>query len=755
MGWWDIRYSLMRPGWNSLERKAKQELVPPENAMPFHFKIGGIEPRLKDGGMFVHFSYVHPSSYTTREALKEIESRCEQHLISHIHYMWFNLRKVRAFLVKGSPFLEDMASRYPSGRVRVEYTGDANVEGLFTLFRKYGKIIDIIMLPPVKDMPRQAIVQYSLMRASTSAKNCLHGAEINGVKLNVTFERTLQGNVTWNWLTNHPRITVPLGGLAIAGVSFVVFDPMRVFSMHSKIIQLFNVNEYPILKWLRKETIGRLTRTPVDSLQTFIIVHGPRGSGKTDMVDYVIKDKKHKVTIRCEELANARTEAELLSNLARQVGYVPLFQFMSTINNMVDVAITASTGQKAGLSATFEGQMKKILDALALAIQQASPTKDMHNISPETIMKKIEETLEEKARREEAGSCASPSQAKLIAKAKSKKEKKKKDKERNQRCDPDEIPVIVIDGYMCREKGAHARELWTYLAEWAAVLVENHVAHVVFLTNNVAVSKPLAKALPNMTFETLALSDATMESALEFVYKHLDRDDFPDLMEFIQMFGGRMTDLQLYVQKIKNGLSPADAMDDVLYRAVVEVRKGAFDFDSTDGRTLGWTPIQFWIVMKQLATNGTANFDELMIHPLFKNNESPFLAMGQAELITICYHNGRPLTIYPGKPIYRSAFKEILSDVGFSAVMDLESANFLEKEEMVKIAKWEAELKDLSGLLYKDGSWLFGGGKVPKEVDTRVKWLMKKLAESHAKVEKYDQETTHAKKVVASLSHGV
>jgi len=45
MGWWDIRYSLLKPGWKQLERKAKEELVPPENAMPFHFKIGGIEPR--------------------------------------------------------------------------------------------------------------------------------------------------------------------------------------------------------------------------------------------------------------------------------------------------------------------------------------------------------------------------------------------------------------------------------------------------------------------------------------------------------------------------------------------------------------------------------------------------------------------------------------------------------------------------------------------------------------------------------------
>lgn len=66
------------------------------------------------------------------------------------------------------------------------------------------------------------------------------------------------------------------------------------------------------------------------------------------MVEYVIKDKKHKVVIRCEELANARSESELLTNLAKQIGYIPLFQFMNTINNMVDVAITATTGQKAG-----------------------------------------------------------------------------------------------------------------------------------------------------------------------------------------------------------------------------------------------------------------------------------------------------------------------------------------------------------------------------------------------------------------------
>jgi hypothetical protein len=222
-----------------------------------------------------------------------------------------------------------------------------------------------------------------------------------------------------------------------------------------------------------------------------------------------------------------------------------------------------------GLSATFEGQLKKILDTLTIAIQQASPTKDMSTFSPEAIMKKIEATLEEKARRAAIVSsglgltAACPTDTPVAAtsaldlRRKGDTEaKKRREAEERRWVDPDEIPVIIIDGYMSREKGPHAKELWTFLADWAAVLVENHIAHVVFLSNNVAASKPLSKALPNMTFETIVLADATLESALEFVYKHLDRDEYPDLITSVQTIGGRLTDLELFVQKVKSGMGP-------------------------------------------------------------------------------------------------------------------------------------------------------------------------------------------------------
>ncbi|KAF9435047.1 mitochondrial escape protein 2 [Entomortierella beljakovae] len=787
MGWWDFRYSLFRSGWKSLERRAKNELVPPEDGMPFHFKIGGIEPRLKDGGMFLHFSYVHPSSYTTKEALREIESRCEIYLESHVHHMWFNLQRVRAFLVKGEPFLEDMASRYPNKRIRIEYSGNIGIESMYKLFRKYGQIIDITPLPPVKDMPKQAIVQYHFMRSSTSAKNCLHGAEINGVQINVSYEKTLQGNAIWQWLSNHPRISVPLGGFAVAGISFVIFDPIRVFSIRSKVTKLFNVDEYPVLRWLRKETVGRLTRPPIDPLQatgwrereeeeeklrkwlrsppeTFAIVQGPRGSGKTDMVEYVIRDKKHKVIIRCEELANARNEAEILTNLAKQIGYIPLFQFMNNLNNIMDMAITATTGQKAGLSATFEGQLEKIFDALTIAIQSISPTKDMSNTSPEAIMKKIESTIKDKSRKAKLAAVGESVQPENLGttnldttwRMKSKAKKEREDEEVSQRCDPDDIPVIVIDGYMSsREKGPQAKELWTFIAEWAAVLVENHIAHVVFISNNVAASKPLSKALPSMTFETIVLSDASLDSALEFVHKRLKKRKYPDLVDSVKVIGGRLTDLELFVQKVKSGSSPTDAVQDILARAVIEVRKNSFDFESSDKKSLGWTSIQFWTVMKQLAKYNAASYDELKIHPLFKDDENAFSAMERSELITIIHKNGRPFSVKPGKPIYHAAFKDIASDESFAAVMDLEASVALDKLEMIKVAKWEGELRELSKLLHKDGSWLFGGGRVPKEVSSRVKWLMKKLSESHVKIEKHEHEINNAKTAVATLAEDI
>jgi len=64
--------------------------------------------------------------------------------------------------------------------------------------------------------------------------------------------------VVKDWLVNHPRITIPVLAAIFAGVTYVVFDPIRVFFITSKINQRFNPQEYAIYRWLRNETWARL-----------------------------------------------------------------------------------------------------------------------------------------------------------------------------------------------------------------------------------------------------------------------------------------------------------------------------------------------------------------------------------------------------------------------------------------------------------------------------------------------------------------
>lgn len=57
---------------------------------------------------------------------------------------------------------------------------------------------------------------------------------------------------------DHPRITVPVVAASLAGVTYVIFDPIRVFFIHAKVTQRFNPDEYALYRWLRRETWARL-----------------------------------------------------------------------------------------------------------------------------------------------------------------------------------------------------------------------------------------------------------------------------------------------------------------------------------------------------------------------------------------------------------------------------------------------------------------------------------------------------------------
>lgn len=101
---------------------------------------------------------------------------------------------------------------------------------------------------------------------------------------------------------------------------------------------------------------------------TLTFVHGPQGSGKSRMLSSVLKDTERSVlqsphvlmhtyihfnstcspvlVIDCAELYKASSESAMLLSLARQTGYWPIFPFVNSLNNLIDVASMGLIGQK-------------------------------------------------------------------------------------------------------------------------------------------------------------------------------------------------------------------------------------------------------------------------------------------------------------------------------------------------------------------------------------------------------------------------
>jgi hypothetical protein len=55
------------------------------------------------------------------------------------------------------------------------------------------------------------------------------------------------------------------------------------------------------------------------------------------------------------------------------------------------------------------------------------------------------------------------------------------------------------------------------------------------------------------------------------------------------------------IHKVRNGATVEDAVEDIIYREVSEVRKKAFGDDAEDAKNLAWGREQAWSLFKQLS----------------------------------------------------------------------------------------------------------------------------------------------------------
>ncbi|GAA5941719.1 hypothetical protein JCM10213_008106 [Rhodosporidiobolus nylandii] len=843
VGVWDVRYLVSRLQQEDLLAHIRK-LVPKD----YDVRVESVEPRAKDGGAFVRFSFKVPEKIwqevegeaaegevddaVKQQRLREVEDKiakiiekeANDALIKSGWKPWFALgRPSRAFLVRGRPWMEDM-NRFPSRELQVSLEGpELPQEQLYEVFRRFGKIHDIF------PSGKTARVVYTSVRSATSARNALHASKVDppssdpstpATVVRILYVDKQRTNFIKEWITGHPRITLPLLVALLGTVSYAVFDPIREFFVKNKIEGTFDTDRWVIVKWLKRETLGRLGLTgKVSALDkasgsgiekereeakeqletwlrdvpdTFIVVTGPRGSGKTALIEEVLADGKNVLTIDCDQLLkNARSDPALIRSLASATGYWPQFAFASTLNSWIDLAAMGLIGQKAGFSSTVDTQLKAILEVTssslssiasssraraALALANNATRKEFQHereaiaeqlrtdgvrdgrldtVSGNGVLAELGGGLEEppagadKAVVEgEKVEIVGPRSASFVKEA----SRAAKDQAEGKEADlpagaVERLPVVVIKGFS--GKGEAKQEmLYDVLSEWAAVLVENQVAHVIFTSDASTVTKPLAKVLPSRPFNLVSLQDANPDASFNFVAAKLasfDQTLPPEAFPAVSILGGRQTDLELLVSKVRSGQSVDEAVDDIVAREASTIRKNFFGDDEEEAKGFKWSREQAWALVKGLSEKGELKYAETLL-TTFGGDDTPLRALEAASLITVHHIAGRPSTIRPGKPVYRAACFRLLEDKPFAASIEFRAVSAGLKGAAGDIQSAQQELIELAKLFTEDGKWVFGGAKwiggrrAPKEVEARVKLLLQKMKDAQAKTESLGAE---------------
>lgn len=257
-------------------------------------------------------------------------------------------------------------------------------------------------------------------------------------------------------------------------------DSIRTFFIKIHITRAFYIKDNKVYKWLssqatratdiinlrhhktedaglkaiwddRKNDIERIQRWLMESADTFIVIQGPRGSGKKELVlDQALKGREHNLVIDCKPIQEARGDSATICAAALQVGYRPVFSWMNSISSLIDLAAQGTIGTKTGFSETLDAQLAKIWQNSASALKQVA----------------------------------------LEGRSKDDKDADLGDDEYLE-AHPEKRPVVLVDNFL--HKSQENSVVYDKLSEWAAGLTTANIAHVIFLTNDVSFSKSLSE----------------------------------------------------------------------------------------------------------------------------------------------------------------------------------------------------------------------------------------------------------------------
>lgn len=776
------RYFGLLKLWNqpvvNLQTRVCQLSESTSDPLPEGTKVEEFVPLKRDGGAFVKF--LVPPTSTVKDLTNTIEKNIQKNKEeSKLMFKFPWTEFPRAYQVKGTPWIEDL-SRFPSLKLKVLFEGEGlTEEELYLLFRRYGTIVDIV---PPSSSTSYASVVFKRTDACIRAKNCVTGIKLNKGKTTLHLQYIPKQRVNYlkDFVVNHQRIAIPVIFALLATIAVLIFEPIREQFIEIKIkhnmyswennkdywlVKIMYIPYRTIMNWIsngrhllddfgvsskhgaelpvtdmdsdmfwseRSERANQVRLWICENANTFIVVKGPKGSGKREfVVDHALKINntfsKRVLELDCDPLIKARSDNAFLKATAGQLGYFPLFTWTNSISLFVDLGLQGLTGQKSGLSETKEAQFKNMLLSAQVAIRRVALA--------DYPAFRCEYKQQQQQKLKEHGEDG------LDARVMDVKE------EDYLQLHPEVKPVIVINNFLRKAEGDEF--IFKVLADWAGQLILNNTAHVVFITLDLGSVVHLSNALPNQVFKTVSLADASPQSAKQYVMNQLQDEKISSVLDkSLDPIGGRMLDLQAFVRRVKSGEEPSDALTEMINQAAEQITTF---FLNISGKSSGsendvtWSTPQIWALMRLLAKQDTIEFDDLIQSPLFDANEETIATLSALEkndLISLNRDKGIVNFITTGRPLYKAAFGTLVKDIKVFKVYETHFYKNLIAMENAKISKLEDEVTKLGQL------------RDTKFMKERLEFIFSKINASTEKVQTYEAKIKEIVKIGSEPKKG-
>jgi hypothetical protein len=212
-----------------------------EHAARVNDKVAYVQPSVKERGLLLHL----PDHATLANAATTTTT------------LWWG-GMTRAWHVRGTPWVEDLASQVPTAHLQLQCVpstspnptqNDAYVlegiseQDLYHAFRVYGRIEDIRVESPNSTGAKQtsATIHFRGRKAASTARNCMQGVPVTlpgasaPTVLHIAYVPHPHFATVRKWVANNMRIVVLFLVALVAGLSYVVFDPIRVACIKAKL----------------------------------------------------------------------------------------------------------------------------------------------------------------------------------------------------------------------------------------------------------------------------------------------------------------------------------------------------------------------------------------------------------------------------------------------------------------------------------------------------------------------------------------